>query len=504
MTQLSRTENSIKNIVVGIGGQCISLLVGFISRTIFVRCLSAEYLGISGLFTNILSMLSLAELGIGSAIGYALYKPLANNDQKKISALMNYYAKAYKMIGIIVIIVGIMMMPFLELIIQTPINISENIYLLYSMYLFNSASSYFFSYKSSLLICDQNNYIVLLYSYTVNLIQNILQIIVLLLTKNYVLYLSIQLICGMAFNLIISHVVDKKYNYLKKYKNEVVDSETKKDLITNIRALVITKFSGLLVNNTDNIIITYFSGLKTVGIQSNYTLLVNTLNTILNQVFNGITASVGNLNAMENEQKKLFMFNVINLLNFWLYAWCSISFIILADDIVTIFFGDSYLLSMDITLIMALNFYTTGMQNAVWTYRGTLGLFKYGKYLLFLTALINLILSMFLGNIYGLFGILFATFISRLFTNLWYDPYAVFKYGLKTSPINYLKKYIAYLLIGLLTLVITFNISAIANGIFPLKLIICVVIPNLIFLICFVKTNEFNYLYLKLKQLIHR
>ncbi|WRK52192.1 hypothetical protein SD457_17265 [Coprobacillaceae bacterium CR2/5/TPMF4] len=115
-----------------------------------------------------------------------------------------------------------------------------------------------------------------------------------------------------------------------------------------------------------------------------------------------------------------------------------------------------------------------------------------------------MILSMFLGNIYGLFGILFATFISRLFTNLWYDPYAVFKYGLKTSPINYLKKYIAYLLIGLLTLVITFNISAIANGIFPLKLIICVVIPNLIFLICFVKTNEFNYLYLKLKQLIHR
>lgn len=503
MSQTSRTENSIKNIVVGIGGQVLSLFIGFVSRMIFVRCLSAEYLGINGLFTNILSMLSLAELGIGSAIGYALYKPLADDDKRKISALMNYYAKAYKTIGLLVGIVGVLMMPFLKLIIHVPSNISENIYLLYSMYLFNAASSYFFSYKTSLLICDQKNYIVGLYSYSVNLIQNIIQILILIFAKNYILYLFAQLFFGMCFNIIISYVVDKRYTYLKIYKKEVLDLHTKKSLISNIRALIITKLSGILVNNTDNIIITYFSGLVTVGIQSNYVLLTNTLNTILNQVFNGLTASIGNLNAVETEEKKLFMFNVLNLLNFWLYAWCTISFIILADDIVRICFGKEYILSFDIIIIMAINFYTTGMQNAVWTYRGTLGLFRYGRYLLFVTATLNLVLSIWLGKLFGLFGILSATLISRLITNIWYDPYAICKYGLNIKPVKYFFKYIKFLIIMCITFTINFIIcKKLGFEIFIIKLVICIIVPNILFFSYFYKTNELKFLIVKFKNLI--
>ena len=160
MQQRSRSEYSIINIVTGLGGYFINTILGYICRMVFVRCLSAEYLGINGLFTNILSMLSLAELGIGGAIGFALYKPLAENDKDKIATLMNFYGKAYKVIGMIVAVLGLLMMPFLKVLITTQPNIKENLYVIYAIYLFNTASSYFFSYRSALLTAAQRNYIV--------------------------------------------------------------------------------------------------------------------------------------------------------------------------------------------------------------------------------------------------------------------------------------------------------------------------------------------------------
>lgn len=503
MKHHSRTEQSIKNIVIGIGGQVFSLIIGFISRMCFVQFLSAEYLGLNGLFSNILSVLSLTELGVGTAIGYALYKPLANNDEKQISALMNYFAHAYRIIGISVFLLGIFMIPFLHLIIEEPKTIEENIYLIYFIFLFNSASSYFFSYKSTLLICDQKNYVVLFYNYVFNFVQNVAQIMILFFTRSYLLYLFVQVLCNLIFNFAISSVVNNKYLFLKSYKREKIDSKTKIALIKNIRALVLTKISGMIVNNTDNIIITYFNGLSMVGIQSNYTLLINTLNTILNQIFNGLTASVGNFNALESHERSYDMFNIINFLNYWLYSWCSISFVLLADDIVKLCFGTSYVLPKSVIIIMAINFYTVGMQNAIWTYRGTLGLFRYGRYLQFLTAILNLILSIILGHSFGLFGILIATLFSRMFTNLWYDPYAIFKYGLKVSPLIYFKKYLIYLISSLFGYFSTYlTISFLGINLF-LKLIICIIVPNIISTCLFFKSKEFKFLWKKCRMILY-
>ena len=441
MNEKSRTENSIRNIFTGLFGQGLQVLLSFINRMVFIRCLSADYLGLNGLFTNVLSVLSLAELGIGSAIVYALYKPLAEKDEKKIAAYMNFYARAYKTIGIIVAVAGIIMLPFLKVIINVPYQIHENIYVLYCISLFNTSITYFFSYKSSLLIADQKNYVVLLCSYCTSFAQTIFQIIILLLTRNYILYLLVQTACGMIYNVWISRVADKSYPFLGNTKYKLTSGE-KGRLVRDIRALVITKLSSVLVNNTDNILITFFKGLATTGVTSNYTLLVNTLNNLLNQIFNGLTASVGNLNAVETKEKKYFMFKVVNLANFWLFGWATIGFVFLSSIIVELFFGSQYVLEIDIVIIMAVNFYTVGMQNAVWTYRGTLGLFRYGRYLLLVTAALNLFLSVVLGQRLGVFGILLATFISRILTNIWYDPFAVFKHGLHLNPIIYLHMYI--------------------------------------------------------------
>ena len=482
MRKKSRTEYSVLNIITGLGGYALNTVLGLVCRMVFTRTLSAEYLGVSGLFTNILSMLSLAELGIGSAIVYALYKPLAVDDKEKVASLVKFYGQCYRVIGVAVAVIGVALMPFLHLLIDEP-NIQENIYLLYGLYLFNAASTYFFSYRASLLMAAQQNYIVTGVNYIITVAQSVLQIIWLFATHHYIGYLIIQCVGAFVYNIVVSYIARKEYPYIAEKNIKPLDKDEKGVLARNIRALVIWKLCGLLVNSTDNIIITFFNGLATVGLASNYTLLSGTLNSLLNQLFNGITASVGNLNAVESKEKKIAMFNIINLANFWLFGWASIGIFIVSTDIVRLLFGSSYVLPISIPFVIALNFY--------------MGLFRQGRYLLIVTAAINLVCSIWLGKMWGLFGILFATAISRALTNTWYDPYAVFKYGLEEKVSIYFKKYGQYALILLLAGAICYgicaliHISALVDVI--LKFVICCVVPNLVFFLCFHKKEEFQY-----------
>lgn len=504
----SRTANSIRNILTGFMGQGIQLILGFVNRLVFIRCLNAEYLGVNGLFTNILSMLSLAELGIGTAIVYELYRPLAEKDEKKIASLMRFYQKAYCGIGLLIAVAGMCVIPFLNIMIAEPPKINENLVLIYCIFLFNTASSYFFSYKSSILTADQKNYLVVGINYIIVFVQSILQIIILLVTRNFILYLICQSVGTLTYNVIISRVADKRYPSIRGKNIQPLDEDSRKGLFKNIKALIIIKIGGVLVNSTDNIIISSIKGLAATGLNSNYTLLLNTLNSILQQIFNGITASVGNVNAVETNEKKKKMFKIINFLNFWLFAWCTIAFIILANSIVSICFGTRYILGQNIVIISAINFYVVGMQNAVWTYKTTMGLFDYGKYLVVGTGVINIILSIILGQKWGLFGILLATFISRIVTNVWYDPYAVLKYGFKDNPMEYFGTYIKYLIVGVMTFTITRICASIITGnmlvMFIWKLIICILIPNILFIIIFCRQEEFIYLKEKSKRIVNK
>lgn len=508
MEKKTRTQYSILNIVTGLGGYVINTIIGLVCRMVFTRTLTADYLGVNGLFTNILSMLSLAELGIGSAIVYALYKPLATNDNEKVASLVKFYGKCYQIIGIVVAVVGVLLMPFLNLLITEQPAIKESLYLIYGIYLFNTASTYFFSYRSSLLIAAQQNYIVTGVNYLITVGQSILQMIWLITTHNYIGYLLIQSICTLIYNIIVSYIAKRRFPFIVAKNIKPLDKSEKRGLVKNVQALVIWKISGLLVNSTDNIIITYFNGLAAVGLSSNYTLLSTTINSLLNQLFNGITASVGNLNAIESKEKKMSMFYSINLANFWMFGWASIGIFVVSTDIVHLLFGESYVLPISIPFVIALNFYMVGMQSAVWTFKNTLGLFRPGRYLLIVTALINLVCSIWLGNKWGLFGILFATAISRAFTNTWYDPYAVFKYGFQTSVVPYFIRYFKYTVILIITGSLCYEICSLFHfSIFVnvvLKFLICCIIPNLIFLLCFSRTNEFEYFRQLFKRLINK
>lgn len=495
----SRTEYSMLNIAAGVGGYAVSVVLSLISRMVFTRCLPPAYLGISGLFSNVLSMLSLAELGVGGAIVYALYKPLAYQDEKKIASLVRLYGKAYCIIGLVIGGAGLCVLPFLDLIIGEQPAIAESIHLIYLIYLFNVASSYFFTYRSTLLVAAQKNYLVTGLNYFILCVQAVVQAVFLFATRNYIGYLLIQVFFSLLNNVWISHIAVKHYPYIKNKDAEPLPAEEKKRIFKDMRDLMAYKVSGVLVNSTDNLIITFFSGLVTTGLASNYTLLTNTLNTLLNQVFNGLSSSIGNLNAMESEEKKFGMMKTTNLLNFWLISWGAVGIIFVSSDLVQLLFGGQYVLSIEIPMVLALNFYTVGMQNAFWTFKHTMGLFRYGKYMQMGTAALNLLFSIILGLQWGLFGILFATFLSRLFTNLWYDPYVIYKHAFGKNPLIYLKRYLGFFAVLILEVVLCHILTGWIDFAplisIILKALTVSLVCNLLFVLLFRKSPEFAYLW---------
>lgn len=508
MTKESRTLNSIKNISFGIGGQLISTILSFISRTIFIKILGIEYLGVNGLFGNILSMLSLTELGISNAIVFSMYKPLAEKDKSKLKGLMKLYRQAYIIIGIVVFLIGISLVPFLDYIIKDKPDI-QNLTLIYLMFLFNSVITYFFAYKRSIIIADQKEYIVTLYYYICNFLQVVVQMLILIITKSFLLYLLIQIIFNILSNLLIAKKANEIYPYLVDIKNGVLDKETKLSIFNNIKSLFLYKVGGVVLTGTDNIIISTFVGVSSVGMVSNYNLLIGTIQTLTSKIFSGLTASIGNFNAQESDERKELIFDSVNFFSFWLFGFCSICFWVLCNPFIEIWIGKEYILDNSILFILILNFYIYGMQNGNWLFRDTMGLFTYSRYIPFIASVINLLVSIILATKWGIVGVFWGTAISRLLTGVWFDSYILYKHVFNKSVINYYKKYIVYFIATILTGALTMLISTklvYTKGIIGLlqNIIICILIPNTIFYFAFNKKIEFKHLLSKVKGILHK
>lgn len=506
MSSKSRIKYSLLNMFAGYIGFFINTLIGFICRMVFTRCLAKEYLGISGLFTNILTVLSLAELGIGAAISYALYKPLAENDERKIASLMKFYSSAYKIIGTIVAVVGLALLPFLKFLIDDTPNIKESVYLIYIMYLFNTVLSYFFSYRITLLTADQRNYVQILISYSITITQSIIQIIFLLITHEFISYLIIQTIGGVSFNLIVSHKVKKDYPYICGKNIEPITKEEKNSLFVNIKALTCNKIAEILVNSTDNIIITYFCGLVTVGLVSNYLLFINVISNVTSQIFNGILASVGNFNATKNSEESFKLYKVLQFANFVVFGFTFMVILFISSDFVMMFFGEDFQLPFYIPIILSLNYYMVHMQNASSTFRTAMGLFKYGQYVFLITAITNIILSIWWGHLWGLIGIYIATAVARMLTNEWYIPYAVNIFGFNKNPMIYFKIHMEYICVLVIDSIICYIIFKFLHFYILINIILKFVICSSVFILSlyllYRKTEEYSFLVLKFKFII--
>jgi len=507
MKQRSRTENSIINSAMSIVTQVLTVVLNFAVKTVFIKMLNDEYLGVNGLFTNIITMLSLADLGIGIAIPYSLYKPLAKKDEHKINVLMNFYKKVYTIIGIAVLLIGLSLTPFLGLIIKDiPKNV-PHLSLIYILFVIHSASSYFFVYKKFLIDSDQKGYITSRIIFTFSTLLSIIQIILLVTTKNYILFLLSSIILVIIQNIYISSKANKLYPFIKNKTDEKLEKEDMEGIKKNVSSLFIYKVGTVIMNGTDNIIISKFIGLIIVGFYSNYVLIINSITTVLNQIFNAITSSIGNLVVTTNKKRSKEVYDNLNFANFWLYALFGVCIIVLINPFINIWIGKKYVMGFSIVFLLVLNFYVLGMQSVTNSFRNAYGLFWIAKYRPIIMVIINIVISVVLVQFIGIEGVLIGTLISRLVTTAWLDPYIVHKYGFEISPKSYYIDYLKYLVIFIaISIIFNYFVSMITiNNIFILILIAILVVisVNAILVLLFFKTSEFNYFYDKIKKIRH-
>ncbi|WP_278841079.1 lipopolysaccharide biosynthesis protein [Holdemania filiformis] len=504
----SRTKNSLINAITAMAGQGISLIISFVTRIIFIQQLGNVYLGINSLFTNIVGLLSLAELGIGSSINYSLYKPLANKNIEKIKSLMNLYKKVYYAIGTIIMLIGIAMMPFLDFFMKnTETNSVPNLQVIFLLFVLNSAVSYFYSFKRALIISDQKRYIATIYRYAFYILMNFAQIFVLIVTQNFILYLILALLCTIFENLCVSHKANRMYPYLKDRKIEKLKQSDATEIKKNTLALLFHKIGSSVVNSTDNILISKIVGIVVVGIYSNYLLITNALNIVIAQFFTALTASLGNLAVTETTKKSEEIFYEIFFLNFCIVCIISISIFSTIDLLIESWFGYDMILDRGVLICIIINFYLYQIRRTVLTYRDAYGLFWYDRYKALIEAFINLLVSVILGWRIGLIGIFIGTIISTLLTSIWIEPYVLFKYGFNHSGKKYYLTLIIYTIFTALVCMLCESIIKIMNlcgflG-FIIGVIICTLLVSGLIILAFSHTNEFKSLKKKIKKLFY-
>ena len=492
-----RTKNSIKNIIIALILNLISIIIGLISQKVFISSLGTEYLGINGLFTNIISMLGIVELGLGSAIIYNLYKPVADNNKKKIKSLMHFYKISYRIIAVVVTIIGLLIIPFLGLIVKD-VNISENLIIIYLLFLTDIVCSYLLTYKRSILYAYQKSYIINIVHIGYLLCMNLFQILILIYTKNYYLYLIIKIIARIIENIVITKIANKSYPILLEKDVTPLDKKTKKDIFTKIKALLLHKIGGFVVLGSDNIIISAFLGVNTVGLYSNYSMIINVLVNLSNQAFSAITASVGNLLVTSNNKKTYSVYKNIFFANTWLAGFIANGLLVCMDSFVNIWLGERYLLSTSVLLVLCINLYLQITRYTNNSFKEAAGIYYEDRFVPIIESVVNIVMSIVLLHYFGLAGVFMGTICSNLVLHLYSYPKFVytrlFKKNYSDYYHNFFKNFIIVTLIG----GITFCISRIIvfNNLFLnlfWNIFVCLLIPNVLFFAYYRKSSELSY-----------
>ena len=434
-----RTRYTLINMAVNIGGQLFNQVLLFISRMVFIHYLSAAYLGVNGLFTDVLGILNLAELGIGTAMIYSLYEPAAKDDEHKLAQLMNLYKILYRVVAVIVLLVGLALMPFLGFFIKDSGGI-ENLKLIYLMYVANSVCSYLLSYKNSIFLAYQKAYVKNLWAVLCDAIKTVLQIVIIVLTRNFILYLLVQFVLQFIPNIIVSCKADKEYPYLKECK-ELPEREEFFGILRNIGAMSFHKLGTVIVRNTDSLLMSSFVGLLSVGIYSNYKLVLSGINNLMDKFSNAFTGSLGNLGAIEDETRVYGIYQELDLLFFVIYAYWTAGLFALFNSFITICFGPDYCFSVATVAVLVMEFYISGQRKVNLMFREAKGLFWYDRYKPLFESVINLTTSLLLVQKFGVAGILGGTVISSVCTCVWVEPYILMRYGIRDEWQKKLRDY---------------------------------------------------------------
>lgn len=509
----SRVKNSIYNFVTSIGAQLVTIVMSFICRTVFIHQLGESYLGISGLFGNILSMLSLAELGVGTAILYRLYSPLAEKNIPKIQAWMHFYKTAYRVIALVVACIGLCLIPFLPVLINDYDKFNElgvNAIFVFCLFLFKSVSSYlFFSYRSAIVKADQKEYLLTIVSYVIIIATNLLQIVSLIFLKNFIVYLFIAVAMTLVENIVYAIISQKIYPYITQKPQEKVSKKEIKETIKDCFALFLYRLNSIVLKSTDNIVLSVFMGLEAVARYSNYLIFYTTINTLIAGVFGSIVHSVGNLHTTKKIDYEYLIFKATVFTAIILGSTAGVGIFVVADEFVNVWIGEKWIILQPFSLLMGVELFTVALCTSLAKFRNAMGLFNQAKYRPVFSAVVNVVASVILVKYWGISGVILGTILSYWTTFLVFDPMVLHKYGfggkypLKKFYFTVLSNMAIAFLIGFALKVVC---SHVLVGMGWLTVVVhamlCAIITPLVLVVINWKKEETQYLFSVLKKKI--
>lgn len=492
---MNRKEAATKTALSGLVFSIFSLLLGFVTQKIFINKLGLEYSGINGVLTSIVGILTMSDLGVSTAVILNLYKPLANNNKSKIAALMRFYHKACIFIGSFIIVGSLLLLPFIPKIVgETSVDI--NLYIVFLLFSATSAFSYFLNHRRPLLIADQKAYQVNRVVTVSSLLSYLAKIAILLFVNNYYFYLLSVIVFKIAENILISRIVKKNYPYLKRAKQ--LDIETKTDIKKKIIASVFHNAGSYVVFSTDNILLTTFFGVATTGIYANYSMVISSLTNVVSQIFNGISAGFGNIISKEGKEHLFNVSKRVSLLSFWFYSVIAIASFFCLKPFITLWLGAEYIFDDVTCFALIFNFFLVGIRAPVGGILNAGGIVYENRFIPILEAIINLGSSIILAKIIGIPGVFIGTIISNFFLHLYAFPKYAYQIVLKKKATIYLYSFFKQLLfftIGFVPVYAFCHFARIENQIlaFIIYGVASILIPSIIYVLCFFKNPEFRY-----------
>lgn len=496
MAKIERTKNATRNIAWGIIEKIITILMPFICRTVFIKVLGAEYLGLNGLFTSILQVLSISELGIGTAIVFSMYKPIAEDDEDTLCALLNVYRKVYRIIGTIILVAGLAILPILPKLISGTYPEEVNIYTLYLIYLFNTVIGYYlFAYKQALFSAHQRNDLLSKRTTVVNFFSNTVQIVLLLVAHNYYVYLLIMPLATIITNLANAYLANKMYPKIQ--CRGMITAESKVAIKKRIVGLLSFKIYGVVFGSVDTIVISSFLGLTPLALYNNYYYIQTAILGFLSILTSSITAGIGNKMITNSVEDNYRDFKNFTFANGWITSWCAVCLLCLYQHFIKAWVGESYLFPFFTMYLMVMYFFLPRLTSMPYTYREAAGLWWEDRFRPLAATVVNLTVNIILVQFIGMDGVIISTLICTIFINVPWGSYILFKNYFKKSLKEYFGQLFYYLVItnlaGFVTLWICSFLPSTGWMILFAKAFICCVIPNVIFFMFYRNREEFKY-----------
>ena len=497
------------NTAIGILFKVLTLVLSFFSRSVFILLLQEEHLGINGLYSNILSVLSMADLGINAVMIFALYEPLVNHDEARIAALTKLFRKLYHIIAAVILLLGLLIIPLLPYVVSKNTLAYEDLIKYYLLFLSNTVCSYLGVYKSVLLIADQKGYYVNVALFVSNIVRIVLQIAILYILHSYTAYLVMAILGTVSNNIVLTLIANRHYPYLRQKHVPCDVSDIKPVLIERTKSVFFYRMGGTLIDSTDNVLISVLVGTVAVGHYSNYSMITINLFSMLGVLSQACMTGIGNFNITAKSTQKKNAFYAIVLLYFFVGTLILSGMLCAMNDFMRIWLQqERYILSQGFVLVLAIRLFFDIVLSPNWVFREALGMFNEAKNIRLWGAGFNLVLSLIMGKLWGLEGIIGATTISKLLTTFWYEPRIICSKALGESTKQYWMIWLKLLIAAMISVTSAyFAVCWLTEGIgqpvikLLVKACVCVIVTVGVFAVICIKESQFHPLVQKVSKL---